>query len=93
MIFSPNWIARGPPDPSTVLELVTSGVSGPKPKLVPAAAEGSVKEITASRPSKWIGDIGVVKNIEELGPKLGFVAFPERPGFRHLEVHINVRQA
>jgi len=41
--FKPSWIARGPPEPSTGLELVTSGVWGRKPKLPPAAAAvGSV---------------------------------------------------
>ncbi|PYS49482.1 MAG: hypothetical protein DMG13_23270 [Acidobacteria bacterium] len=83
MIFRPNWIARGPPDPSTGFELVTSGVSGRKPKLAPAVAEGSVQGIVATRSSKRIRDIGMIQNVEELGSELSSEAFLELPSLRH----------
>src|SRR5262249_32942463 len=66
MIFRPNCIAREPPDPRTGFELVTSGVSGRKPKLPwPALAEGSVNELSPPGPPngfEMLGWLSTLKN-------------------------------
>src|SRR5215471_16918279 len=64
MIFRPNCMARGPPDPSTGFELVTSGVSGRKPKLAPAVPEGSVNELSPPGPPNGLEMLGWLRTLK-----------------------------
>ena len=86
-------MARGPPDPSRELELVTSGVSGPEAETCACSTRRIGKGITAARSSEWIGDIGVVKNVEELGSELCSQPFLELHSLGQRKIPVVVGQA
>src|SRR6267143_6820881 len=86
-------MARGPPDPEHWFELVTSGVSGRKPKLEPAAAEGSVKELSPPGPPNGLEMLGWFRTLKKLGSELCRDPFPELPGLCHRQIPVVVGHA
>ena len=94
IIFKPSWIARGPPDPSTALELTTSGVEGWKPKPAPPVPLGSVTPLLESAGSAFrIGNVRMVEYVEEFGAELSGDAFPKAEGLGDRRIHVVVRHA
>ena len=68
MNFNPNWMSRGPPEPTT-------GIAGGAVGRAAATAEqsagtGVIAARTAAHRTVRIGDVGVIEHIEEFSPEL-----------------------
>src|SRR5207245_6580370 len=52
------------------------------------AAHGRIIEAETILAAVWIGEVGVVENVEELRPELGAEALAEMPVLRQREIHV-----
>src|SRR5208283_1521255 len=53
------------------------------------ARDGRIIEAETILPAVWIGEVGMVENVEELSPELGAEALAEMPVLRQRKVHVS----